>query len=190
MVGMAGFEPATSCSQISSAQSPDVAPRRPAWCSPGVMVAGRRPASPDDCARWLPLWLPLSRRRGTCSCLLNRTSDFASEIKVLKFRRRSRWRSLMFSTSPCSYDTSRADFEGGLAPIVRERRSGDQPCSAISSPVRVCWRGGISHATPRDRVGQADERAAAGVTSVRGPAAAWRSGVSYLAAGCIRCGRD
>jgi len=59
LVGMAGFEPAASCSQTSSAQSPGVALRRPISRSPGMMLAGRRPASPDDCARWLPLWLPL-----------------------------------------------------------------------------------------------------------------------------------
>jgi hypothetical protein len=59
-VGMAGFEPATSCSQISSAQSPDVALSRPACRSPGVTVAGRRLASSEGCARWLPLWLPPS----------------------------------------------------------------------------------------------------------------------------------
>jgi len=61
MVGMAGFEPATSCSQISSAQSPGVAPCRLACRSPGVMLAGRRLTSPVGCARWLPLWLPPSR---------------------------------------------------------------------------------------------------------------------------------
>jgi hypothetical protein len=38
--------------------------------------------------------------------------------------------------------------------------------------------------------GQAGERAAAGLTSVRGPAAAWHSGMSDMAAGCIWCGRD
>jgi hypothetical protein len=62
-VGMAGFEPATSCSQISPARSPDVAPRRLMCDSPAVIVAGRRSASPDGCARWLPLWLPRSAAR-------------------------------------------------------------------------------------------------------------------------------
>jgi hypothetical protein len=76
MVGMAGFEPAASCSQISSAQSPDVAPRRLTWRSPGVTVAGRRSASPDDCARWLPLWLPPSAAQEPGSSLLNVTSNF------------------------------------------------------------------------------------------------------------------
>ena len=47
----------------------------------------------------------------------------------------------------------------------------------------------ISHTTPRDRGRQAGERAAAGMTSVRGPAAAWRSGMSYMADGCIWCRR-
>jgi hypothetical protein len=108
-----------------------------------VMLAGRRPASPDGCARWLPLWLPSS----------------AAQNPLLSIEQN-------------------IEFRG--------RRSGDQPCSATSSPVRVCWRGGISHGTPRDRAGQADERAAAGMTSVRGTAAAWRSGVGYMAAGLLK----
>ncbi len=41
-VGMAGFEPAASCSQISSTRSLDVAWRRPARRLPGTMFAGRR----------------------------------------------------------------------------------------------------------------------------------------------------
>jgi hypothetical protein len=85
MVGMAGFEPATSCSQISPAQSPDVALCRPAWGSPGVIVAGRRPVSPDGCARWLPLWLPPGAAREPGFCLLNGSSNFASKIKVFRF---------------------------------------------------------------------------------------------------------
>jgi hypothetical protein len=76
-VGMAGFEPATSCSQISSAQSPGVALCRLMGRSPGVIVAGRRSVSPDGCARWLPLWLPPSTAQQPSSCLLNRTSNFA-----------------------------------------------------------------------------------------------------------------
>ena len=62
LVGMAGFEPAASCSHISSSRSPDVAPCRPACLSPGVMLPGRRlmsrpgirsvhPGSASRCAR-------------------------------------------------------------------------------------------------------------------------------------------
>jgi hypothetical protein len=58
LVGMAGFEPAASCSQISSIQSPDVAPHRPMSRSPGVILAGRRLTQLGGCACWLPLWLP------------------------------------------------------------------------------------------------------------------------------------
>jgi len=63
--------------------------------------------------------------------------------------------------------------------------------SAVSLRVASSWRGGhFAHHAKRDRVRQADERAAAGMTSVRGPAAAWRCGISYIAAGCIWCRRD
>jgi hypothetical protein len=82
---MAGFEPATSCSQISSAQSPDVALCRLMWRSPGVIVAGRRLASSEGCARWLPLWLPPSAAQKPGSCLSNRTLNSASEIKIIRF---------------------------------------------------------------------------------------------------------
>ena len=57
LVGMAAFEPAASCSQISMIWSPDVAPCRLAWGSAGEMLAGCRLTSPGGCARWLPLWL-------------------------------------------------------------------------------------------------------------------------------------
>jgi hypothetical protein len=63
------------------------------------------------------------------------------------------------------------------------------PCSAISPPGRVFGEVVISHHAKRP--GQVSrERAVGGMTSVSGPAAAWRSGMSYMAAGCIWCGRD
>src|SRR5215472_9450055 len=58
-VGMAGFEPAASCSQINPAASPEIARDRPTWRLAGKTLARRRPMRPGDCARWLPLWLPL-----------------------------------------------------------------------------------------------------------------------------------
>jgi hypothetical protein len=60
---MAGFEPATSCSKISSARLLDVAGRRPLRCPAGVTLAECRWKSPDGCVRWLPLWLPPGGRR-------------------------------------------------------------------------------------------------------------------------------
>ena len=51
-VGMAGFEPAASCSQISFIRSPDVVWCRPVWRSPEAMHAARRLTWPSVCARW------------------------------------------------------------------------------------------------------------------------------------------
>jgi len=39
---MAGFEPAASCSQISTSQTPDEARHRLAWRSPGTTLAWQR----------------------------------------------------------------------------------------------------------------------------------------------------
>jgi|HubBroStandDraft_4_1064222.scaffolds.fasta_scaffold66384_3 hypothetical protein len=85
LVGMPGFEPGASCSQISSSRSPDVASCRPACRSPGVILAGRRPASPDDCARWLPLWLPPVPPRSSL-LPVEQKIEFGGEIKVLRFQ--------------------------------------------------------------------------------------------------------
>jgi hypothetical protein len=59
---MAGFEPAASCSQTSSSQSPDRAPCRSARRSAGVMLAGRRQTQLGDCACWLPNSAPVQER--------------------------------------------------------------------------------------------------------------------------------
>jgi hypothetical protein len=67
LVGMAGFESAASCSQIRSSGSLHVAPCRQACRSLGKMLAGRRQASPDVCACWLPLWLPPALYRASIS---------------------------------------------------------------------------------------------------------------------------
>jgi hypothetical protein len=80
MVGMAGFEPAASCSQISSSRSPDVASRRPMWRLPGEMLAGCRLTSPGGCARWLPLWLPPTLPRTSAS--LHRTEKRLARVPV------------------------------------------------------------------------------------------------------------
>jgi hypothetical protein len=57
-VGMAGFEPAASCSQISSIRTLDVARCSPTWRQPAVMLARRSLKSIHVCAHWLPAWRP------------------------------------------------------------------------------------------------------------------------------------
>jgi hypothetical protein len=70
-VGMAGFEPAASCSQISPRQMLTVAHCRPAGHLRAVMFACCRLTSPGVCAHWLPLWLHYQASNG---CLrLSRT---------------------------------------------------------------------------------------------------------------------
>jgi len=64
-VGMAGFEPAASCSQISSIRTLDVAPCRSVSGSPETMHAARGLTWLSVCARWLPLWLPPKRSSAT-----------------------------------------------------------------------------------------------------------------------------
>ncbi len=60
MVGMAGFEPAASCSQISSGPWPGVARGGHKRLLPAVIVAHRRLALPRICRHWLPQLAPLS----------------------------------------------------------------------------------------------------------------------------------
>jgi hypothetical protein len=65
-VGMAGFEPPASCSQISPVRTLDVAGRCPMWRQPAGMVARRSLTPLRVRAHWLPLWLlcaGYSRRR-------------------------------------------------------------------------------------------------------------------------------
>jgi hypothetical protein len=57
-VGMAGFEPAASCSQTRFIRPPDVALCRPMWLLAAAMLARRRPMWLGACACWLPLRLP------------------------------------------------------------------------------------------------------------------------------------
>jgi hypothetical protein len=57
-VGMAGFEPAASCSQISSNRTLDVAGCCPTWRQPAVILARRSLTPFRVCGCWLPLWLP------------------------------------------------------------------------------------------------------------------------------------
>src|SRR5215469_15327961 len=55
---MAGFEPATSCSQISPMRSPGVARHRLRSDLPGTSFARQLPMEPEGGPCWLPLRLP------------------------------------------------------------------------------------------------------------------------------------
>ena len=54
----AGFEPATRCLEGTSGGCLEVAPRRLTWVLAASMVADNGSASPENCQRWLPAWLP------------------------------------------------------------------------------------------------------------------------------------
>jgi hypothetical protein len=66
-VGMAGFEPVASCSQISSSLSQDVAASSLMCHLTAAMLAGRRLMALEVCACWLPLWLPQRASRAARS---------------------------------------------------------------------------------------------------------------------------